>query len=108
MKKIKVSVETEIEIEFDENSLEFKELFEAYKEVIDNDGDYNTMAEHICYNVARLGVDEFIEGIGNTKINGNQQYKIKSGNKEFINHPINMIVSTNCGLVDFETYVDEM
>lgn len=89
--KIKVTLETELVVEFDENSKDFKELFECYKKAI-CDSTHEEFAENVCNMIARYGVDEFIEGVGNVRVNGEKQkdYFAKGGVKE-IDNPVNVI-----------------
>ncbi|MBC6988550.1 hypothetical protein [Hymenobacter sp. BT491] len=64
MKKLTILVSAEIEVQYDENSPEFKEALEAYNEVI-SDGNAVDM---VSYAVAQLRVwgdhQSMIEGVG--------------------------------------------
>ena len=88
--KMRVSLEADIIVEFDETSEEFKNLFEEYKASIDSSADYESFAENIASLAARYGTDEFVEGVGYPRINGRKQ---KTYGKEVVEHdcPVNMI-----------------
>lgn len=58
------------EVEYDPESPEFKEALESYKEVVDKDGDENTMLQHAVYNVVRSGTESMVEGVGYIKLEG--------------------------------------
>ncbi len=92
--KITVTVEADIEVEFDENSAAFKEMFEGYKELIDPNADYETLTENIISLVARYGLDEFIEGVGYPKSNGEKHRTYIGGVVEH-DCPINIICDTD-------------
>lgn len=62
--KIDKTVTADIRIIFDENSEEFKELLKEYRECIDANGDYDSIASTIASNMARYGTTGMIEGIG--------------------------------------------
>lgn len=79
MKKIKVQLEAEIEIEFDENSEEFKTLWESYLEYFDSQADYESFCENIAMQVAKHGTEEHIDGVGYLKVNGENQWIFSRG-----------------------------
>ena len=84
--KRKITIQTEIEVSFDENSQEFKDLFENYNNHF-HECDLETFSENIALIIAHEGVKQNIEGIGAVLINGKPQ-KTESG--EIINHFINV------------------
>lgn len=103
MKKFTVTVQADIDIEFDETSEEFKELFENYLKYFNPDCDYELFASSIVQFISRYGVDEFIEGVGYVKHNGNNQtIWDREGYTEKLGC-INVIVDTDLNnKVDFE------
>lgn len=66
---MKKSIEctTDIELEYDENSAEFKEALSAYRETIDPDGDVDDMLKHVCHNIIHFGANTMVEGVGYIK-----------------------------------------
>ncbi len=100
--KIKVTVEAEIVVEFDETSEEFKALFEGYKESIDSTANYEDFSESIANMVARYGTDEFVEGVGYPKVNG-QKHKTYIPNFEEHDCPVNIICEDDInGKIQFD------
>lgn len=65
-----VHVETDIEMEYDPESEDFKNALESYKAIIDDNGDEDDMLRQIAGQVMRWGVDELIEGVGYVHVNG--------------------------------------
>jgi hypothetical protein len=59
-----------IELIYDENSPEFKEALEAYKEVIDTTGTKEDMLKHVAFYVTKFGTDGMVEGVGYVGDNG--------------------------------------
>lgn len=110
MKRYKVTVEAEITVEFDENSEEFKQLWDNYHEFIDSDADYEELANSIASMVARYGVDSAIEGIGYLKYEGENQRAWVHGKYEEQPGYINVLVDTDINKqVDFDvTYTREI
>lgn len=101
--KFRVTVEKEITVEFDENSSEFKELWDGYKEAIDSGADYQSFAESIAQYVSRYGVSDFIEGVGYVKHNGNNQRVFDNGKYEEQKGIVNVEVDTDINnMVEFE------
>lgn len=101
--KIQVTIEAEVVIEFDENSEEFKEIFDGYNSAI-CECDYEEFAGNIASIIARYGADEFIEGVGRLKINGNKQidYFSRKGIVP-IDNPVNIIADTDLNdKIDFQ------
>ena len=74
MKKT-IECTTYIELEYDENSPEFKEALSSYTEMIDTDGDIDGMLKHVCHNVIHFGVDTMVEGVGYIKPNYRDLYE---------------------------------
>ncbi|MDR2207156.1 MAG: hypothetical protein LBE36_13490 [Flavobacteriaceae bacterium] len=106
--KIKIEVKSELEIEFDENSTEFKELFENYNKYFIECCDYEEFAEIIASHIARFGIEDLIEGVGFVKRNGKKQkdYLSPDGVVREYDNPINVIADfTMNGVLDYETYV---
>ncbi len=81
--KRKITIEYQIEVEFDENSEAFKNLFENYNEHF-RDCDIEEFSEIIAKRILINGFQEPIEGIGLVKVNGEMQNEI--------DHPINVEV----------------
>lgn len=110
MKKFNITVEAEILIEFDEESNDFKDLWENYLEYFDSNATYESFSENIASLIARYGTYEFIEGVGHVKLNGeNQKFFYDDGYKE---QPgiVNIEVDTDLNsMVDFEiSYIKEI
>ena len=93
--KVKVTVQADIEVEFDENSQEFKDLFENYNDFF-VDCDEQEFAEIIAKQVASYGICDNIEGVGLVKRNGKAQQDVE--------HPVSVTVESGYdlnGMVDF-------
>ncbi|MDR2084355.1 MAG: hypothetical protein LBP67_05110 [Bacteroidales bacterium] len=103
--RIKVELTTEVIIEFDENSKEFKELFEVYNQFY-GEANYKELAENIALNIGRYGTDEDMEVLGQIKRNGQKQYYFDNGEQIDIDSPINLIADydMNGKLDDFDIY----
>jgi hypothetical protein len=100
--KIKVTVEAEIQVEFDETSEEFKKLFDGYKKVIDGDAGYESFAENIAGMAARYGTDELIEGVGYPRVNG-RKHKTYLPEVEEHDCPVNIICEDDInGKIQFD------
>jgi len=69
MKKT-IKIEYIIEAEYDENSKEFQEALESYREVVNSDADADDMVKNAVFQANRRGGDRMIEGIGYVKVNG--------------------------------------
>ena len=110
MKKFKITMQAEIIVEFDENSDDFKNLFEGYTECIDSSADYEDLAKNIAYIVSKYGVDEFIEGIGFVKHNGKNQNIFHDGEYKERDGHINVEVDVDINRqVDFEVdYIEDL
>lgn len=72
--RLTIKISKEYEFKYDENSKEFKEAYDSYKDIIDSSATKRDMIKHIAYNVDRVNiwdVTEFlIEGVGNLSYNG--------------------------------------
>lgn len=95
MKTINVTVQAEIKVQFDENSEEFKELWKNYLEFFDSNAEYESFSENIAYVISKYGVQEFIDGVGYVKLNGENQRFFADG--EYKEQP---------GIVNVEVYTD--
>ena len=94
--KVTVTVQATIEVEFDENSQEFKDLFENYNNYF-AECDKQEFAEIIAKQVATYGISDDIEGVGLVKRNGKMQRNI--------DHPIDVVVQNGYdinGMIDFD------
>jgi len=70
MEKIKIGLTGEVELTFDENSAEFKEALEGYKDCIERNGNKESMLKHVAFYVTRFGIDGMVEGVGYVGYNG--------------------------------------
>lgn len=105
--KVKITVQADIEVEFDENSQDFKSLFDNYNQYF-NDCTLQEFAENIASQVARYGIDENIEGVGLVQRNGVNQKDWSDGGKE-IKHFINVKADFNPNnVIDFEIVESEI
>ena len=96
-------MEAEIIVEFDENSEDFKELWEGYKSAIDRDADYQSFAESIASIISRYGISEMIEGVGYVKDSGRNQHVWKGDHYIEVESHVNVEVDTDLnGMVEFE------
>lgn len=73
MKKFRVITTSEIFIDFDEESAEFKELFQLYRDHISESADYESFVRQIATYIARYGTSDLIEGVGYVLLNGEKQ-----------------------------------
>lgn len=68
MRKINLNVFRIFTLEYDENSPEFKEALESYKEVIFSKGNINDLLKYCVHNINRANVWDIssylIEGVG--------------------------------------------
>jgi len=74
MAKYKVTIESEITIDFDENSEEFTNIFKGYKSHFDSNATHESLCEDVASMIARYGTKEFIEGLGYVKLKGETQH----------------------------------
>jgi hypothetical protein len=56
-----------VDLEYDENSPEFKEAILSYKECIDKHASANDMLKQVAYSLATNGFEHMIEGVGYVK-----------------------------------------
>ena len=108
MKKFNITVQAEIKVQFDEESEEFKKLWENYRKYFDSDATYETFSENIASIISRYGTTEFIEGVGYVNLNGEPQTFFSKG--DYKEHPgiVNIEVDTDLNsMVDFEIYYIE-
>lgn len=93
--KVSITVEAEFEVEFDENSDEFKLMFNNYNKHF-QECEHKEFAELLAVHIARNGSNEEMEGVGLIKIDGEAQ--------EEIDHPVNVNILNGTdlnGMVDF-------
>ena len=65
-----IEITGQIELTYNENSSEFKEALEGYQELIEKEGDKESMLKHVAFNVTKFGTNEMIEGVGYVGYNG--------------------------------------
>jgi len=70
MSKVKIEVTGEIELSYDEQSKEFKEALEGYRQCMDKTGTKEDMLKHVAFYVTRFGTDGMVEGVGYVGYNG--------------------------------------
>ena len=70
MAKIEIELTGLVELTYDENSTEFKEALEGYREVIDKNGTAEDMLKHVAFYVTRFGHEGMVEGVGYVGYNG--------------------------------------
>jgi len=70
MSKVKIEVTGEIELSYDEQSKEFKEALEGYRQCMDKKGTKEDMLKHVAFYVTRFGTDGMVEGVGYVGYNG--------------------------------------
>jgi hypothetical protein len=93
MKTVKIELSGIIELTYDEDSPEFKESLEAYKDVMEKDGTKESMLKHVAFYITRFGIHGMVEGVGYVGYNGK-----KSTNKPYSG----IIVGNNYDDFDFE------
>ena len=64
MKTVKIEVSGIIELTYDENSPEFKEALEGYKDVMEREGTKESMLKHVAFYITRFGIYSMVEGVG--------------------------------------------
>ena len=69
MKK-SIEVMTQIDLQYDENSTEFKEAHKSYSECIDRGASVDDMLKHTATHVLRCGLGTMAEGVGYVGCNG--------------------------------------
>lgn len=101
--KIELKMTATVEVEFDEKSPAFIEMYESYKKYFSN-VDYEGFAEQIVSHVCRYGGRDQIEGVGNVAINGEKQTYWKDNQRFELDHPINVIYDADLNdRVNFES-----
>jgi len=65
-----IEITGQIELTYDENSPEFKEAIEGYQDVIEKEGDKESMLKHVAFYVTRFGTNGMVEGVGYVGYNG--------------------------------------
>ena len=70
MEKMTIEITGQIELTYDENSPEFKEAIKGYQDVIEKEGDKESMLKHVAFYVTRFGTDGMVEGVGYVGYNG--------------------------------------
>lgn len=70
MSKTTIELNGYIELTYDENSKEFKEALNAYREVCDKSGTKEDMLKHVAFHVTRFGHECMVEGVGYVGYNG--------------------------------------
>lgn len=92
MKKYEVTMESTLVFEIDDESQDFKDLFEGYQKYI-QDCDIEEFIESIAGLICRYGVDENMECVGIVMLDGEPQSKFVNGKyMKLPRHPINLIV----------------
>lgn len=74
-----IKIEGEMELEYDENSIEFKEALESYQKIIEQNGSKESMLKHVAFHITRFGVESMVEGVGHVAMNGRKQGEPFSG-----------------------------
>lgn len=72
MQKVKITISGEIQFTFDENSKEFKEALEGYRECIERRGAKESMLKHTAFYINQFGHNGIIEGVGYVGYNGSK------------------------------------
>ena len=93
--KLNLVTSAQFEVEFDENSQEFIDLFENYNTYF-QDCDEQSFAEIIVKNLAMYGIVDPIEGIGRVNVNRNNgchPVTVSLDNGVFSNGLINLDVT---------------
>lgn len=109
MKRFKINIQTEVEVDFDESSKEFQELFKAYNEVIAN-VDYEEFALNIVSHISRYGIKDKIEAVGLINVNDEVQWDFVGNDYKSFPSPINVFIPDRDinGMIEFDlTIVDE-
>ena len=67
-----IEITGEIELEYDENTNEFKEALEAYQKSIDPNGKKEDILKHVAFHVTRFGIESMVEGVGYVAFGSNK------------------------------------
>lgn len=70
MAKTIIEVTGQVELTYDENSKEFKEALDGYRQCIEKNGSKESMLKHTAFYVTRFGADGMVEGVGYVGYNG--------------------------------------
>jgi hypothetical protein len=62
--KTEIEVSGIVELEYDENSKEFKETLEGFRECINRNGTKEDVLKHVAFYTSRFGANGMIEGVG--------------------------------------------
>lgn len=73
MKKINIKLTAIIPLSYDENSKEFIEAYESYKEIINPKSTIEDMLQHIAWYVVSYSPSSFIEGVGQVSVDGRKR-----------------------------------
>ncbi|WP_254562163.1 hypothetical protein [Dyadobacter diqingensis] len=76
MTKAIIEVSGNVELFFDENSKEFQEAFESYKDCINNTATVDDMLKHVAHNIIRFGDERMVEGVGYIGLDGRNPNKL--------------------------------
>lgn len=64
MSKTKIEITGEIEFTYDENSMEFKEALEGYRDCMDKGASKIDMLKHCAFYITKFGIYSMVEGVG--------------------------------------------
>lgn len=64
MKNVTINVDAQYYLRYDEKSEEFKAALESYKELIDSNGDVESMLCHVVHSLMHRGWRGLVEGVG--------------------------------------------
>lgn len=70
MAQITIDLTGQVDLTYDENSVEFKEALQGYRDCIDKRGSSTDMLKHVAFYVTRFGTDGMVEGVGYVGYNG--------------------------------------
>lgn len=70
-----VEITGEVKLTYDENSTEFKNALEGYRELIETDGSKERMLTYVAFCVVNFGVDSLVEGVGYLGCGGEQPHE---------------------------------
>lgn len=100
--KVRITLSTEITVQFDEKSQDFKDLLKGYNEAI-CDADEEDLAKHVAEHICRYGTSEYMEGVGLVKENGEKQTNYQKEGAPEDDCPINVIAELDLnGHPEFE------
>lgn len=70
MNKIIIEINGQVELSYDENSAEFKNALDGFREVITENGTKEDMLKHVAFYTNKFGTDGMVEGVGYVGYNG--------------------------------------